>query len=62
METNDRTGGVAYGQWDRRALVVFVLGMTVFVQGCGSGYEFAESNGHVYVQHKDWWKKIFFGP
>ena len=62
METNDRTGGVEYGQWARRVLVVFALSMTVFVQGCGSGYEFAESNGHVYVQRKGWWKKIFFGP
>ena len=62
METSDRTGGAFYGWWTGRAMVIFVLGMTVFVEGCGSGYEFAESNGHVYVQRKGWWKKILFGP
>ena len=36
--------------------------MVALVEGCGSGYEVKESNGHTYVQRKSWWKKMFFGP
>ena len=62
METNDGKGGEAYGRWAGRAMVVMVLGMIVFVEGCGFGYEFAEANGHVNVQRKGWRKKMFLGP
>ena len=40
---------------------MFLL-VVVFVEGCGSGYEVNESNGHVYVQRKSWWERMFFGP
>lgn len=31
------------------------------VEGCGSGYEVKETNGHTYVQRKSWWKRMAFG-
>lgn len=41
--------------------LVLLLLTVVLTEGCGSGYEIKEENGHVYIQCKSWWKKMFFG-
>lgn len=46
----------------RIAVMLFVLGVIVCLEGCGSGYEVIELDGHVYLQRKSWWKKVIFGP
>ncbi len=43
------------------AAISILIGLALFVEGCGSGYEVNESDGRVYIQRKSWWQRLFFG-
>lgn len=43
-------------------IYILLLFIMAFAEGCGSGYEVKEYNGHIYIQRKNWWKKMLFGP